>query len=209
MISAYTGSFIASGVHRISTGSPDDTSGLEAMLASGAIAAESVAAIFGKTEGNGCVNDFSRGYATLALGTMLERHLPAMIRWIEWMRAHSTGLIRDRDRGNDYGDWLAQGADTPKDLIGTAYFAYSTGLVARSCRALGRAVEAAKYEQLFADIKEAFNRRYVRIDGRIRGDTQCAYAMALKFELLPEELREKAAQHLADDIKAKNSDITM
>ena len=63
---------------------------------------------------------------------ILERHLPAMTRWVEWCRAHSTDLIRDKDRGNDYGDWLSIGADTPKDLIGTAYFAYSTHLVARS-----------------------------------------------------------------------------
>ena len=29
-----------------------------------------------------------------------------MTRWVEWCRKHSTGLIRDKDRGNDYGDWL-------------------------------------------------------------------------------------------------------
>ena len=68
---------------------------------------------------------------------ILERHLPAMTRWVEWCRKHSTGLIRDKDRGSDYGDWLAIGADTPKDLIGTAYFAYSTHLVAKSYRAIG------------------------------------------------------------------------
>jgi hypothetical protein len=43
-------------------------------------------------------------------------------------------IIRDRDRGNDYGDWLSIGTDTPKELIGTAYFAYSTHLLARSIR---------------------------------------------------------------------------
>ena len=42
---------------------------------------------------------------------ILERHLPAMTRWVEWCREHSTGLIRDKDRGNDYGDWLAIGAE--------------------------------------------------------------------------------------------------
>ena len=40
-------------------------------------------------------------------------------------------------------------------------------------------------------------------DGRIHGDTQCCYAMALRFDLLPEELRPKAARRLEDDIKAK------
>ena len=46
---------------------------------------------------------------------------PAMTKWVEYLRLHSDGLIRDQDRGNDYGDWLSIGANTPKDLIGTAY----------------------------------------------------------------------------------------
>jgi alpha-L-rhamnosidase len=134
---------------------------------------------------------------------ILERHLPAMTRWVEYCRTHSTGLIRDKFRGNDYGDWLAIGSDTPKDVIGTAYFAYSTNLVAQSYRAIGKQEEAAKYEQLFQQIKAAFNKRYVAADGRIHGNTQCCYAMALKFDLLSDELRPKAAQYLADDIKAR------
>jgi alpha-L-rhamnosidase len=134
---------------------------------------------------------------------ILEQHLPAMTKWVEYLRAHSTNLIRDKDRGNDYGDWLSIEADTPKDLIGTAFFAYSTHLLAKSYSALGRGEEADKYEHLFEDIKVAFNKRYVAADGRIQGNTQCAYAMALKFELLPDDLQPKAAQYLEDDIKAK------
>jgi hypothetical protein len=134
---------------------------------------------------------------------LLERHLPNMTRWVEWCREHSTELIRDKDRNGDYGDWLAIGEDTPHDLIGTAYFAYSTHLVAASYRAVGNVGEAAKYDQLFEDIKAAFNKKYVQPDGRITSNTQCAYAMALKFDLLPDELRVKAADYLDEDIKAK------
>jgi alpha-L-rhamnosidase len=139
---------------------------------------------------------------------ILERHLPAMIKWVEYQQLHSDGLLRDKDRGEDFGDWLSINADTPKDLIGTAFFAYSTHLLAQSCRALGRETEADKYDHLFADIKTAFNQRYVKPDGRIQGNTQCAYAMALKFELLPEELRPKAAQYLEADIKAKGGHLS-
>ena len=139
---------------------------------------------------------------------ILERHLPAMIKWVDYLQLHSNGLIRDKDRGEDYGDWLSIDADTPKDLIGTAFFAYSTHLLARSCRVLGREAEADKYDQLFADIKTAFNQRYVAADGRIQGNTQCAYAMALKFELLPDDLRPKAAQYLEEDIKAKGGHLS-
>jgi alpha-L-rhamnosidase len=117
-------------------------------------------------------------------------------------------LIRDKDRGEDFGDWLSINADTPKDLIGTAFFAYSTHLVANTCRVLGYTDDADKYEQLFADIKVAFNKRYVAADGRIQGDTQCAYAMALKFDLLPEGLRPKAAEYLAADIKARGGHLS-
>ncbi len=131
-----------------------------------------------------------------------------MTKWVEYLHQHSNNLIRDRDRGNDYGDWLSIGANTPKDLIGTAFFAYSTHLLAKSYRALGRVEEAGKYDQLFADIKAAFNKRYVAADGRIKGNTQCVYAMALKFELLPADLRPKAAQYLEEDIKAKGNHLS-
>jgi len=63
-------------VHRISADAPDDVSGIESAIAAGRIDPAGIVAIFGKTEGNGLVNDFSRGFATLALGHLLERHLP-------------------------------------------------------------------------------------------------------------------------------------
>jgi alpha-L-rhamnosidase len=139
---------------------------------------------------------------------ILEQHLPAMTKWVDYLHLHSQDLLRVKDRGNDYGDWLSQHADTPKDLIGTAYFAYSTHLVAKSYRALGRDEEADKYEKLFQEIKAAFNQSYVAADGRIKGNTQCVYAMALKFELLPDILRVKAAEYLAADIKAKGGHLS-
>ena len=62
-------------VHRISATAPDDVSGIEAAIANGTMAPEGILAIFGKTEGNGLVNDFSRGFAVQSLRLMLERHL--------------------------------------------------------------------------------------------------------------------------------------
>lgn len=134
---------------------------------------------------------------------ILEQHLPAMIQWVEYLSKNSEGLIRSGDRGSDYGDWLSINDNTPKDLIGTAYFAYSTHLVAKSCEVLGRSEDATRYEQLFQKIKAAFIKRYVAVDGRVKGDSQTAYLLALKFDLLPDSLRAKAAQCLEDNIKAK------
>ena len=61
-------------VHRISTKAPDDVSALEAGMKDGSINAAAVVAVFGKTEGNGLVNDFSRGFATRAVQDALRAH---------------------------------------------------------------------------------------------------------------------------------------
>ena len=62
-------------VHRISAASPDDVSGIETAIAAGRINPKGVLAVLGKTEGNGLVNDYARGYAALALKLMFTRHL--------------------------------------------------------------------------------------------------------------------------------------
>ena len=63
-------------VHRISASAPDDVSGIEAAIKAGDLDPKGVIAVLGKTEGNGLVNDFARGYANLALNLMFQRHLP-------------------------------------------------------------------------------------------------------------------------------------
>ena len=63
-------------VHRVSARAPDDVSGIEAAIAAGRIDPKGVVAVLAKTEGNGLVNDFSRGFATLRLRQLFERFLP-------------------------------------------------------------------------------------------------------------------------------------
>ena len=62
-------------VLRLATAGPHDTAPLAAAIARGEVDPRTIVAIVGKTEGNGCVNDFTRGYATLALKLLLADHL--------------------------------------------------------------------------------------------------------------------------------------
>ena len=62
-------------VHRFPTAAPDDVSGLAASLHAGIIDAAHVIAVLGKTEGNGCVNDFTRGFATASYAGLLAARL--------------------------------------------------------------------------------------------------------------------------------------
>ncbi len=54
-------------IHRVAATGPDDFSGIAALVAEGKLRPERVLAVLGKTEGNGCVNDFTRGFATASL----------------------------------------------------------------------------------------------------------------------------------------------
>jgi alpha-L-rhamnosidase len=135
----------------------------------------------------------------------VERHYDAMGRWMEYLRDANPDLLRRNKMGNNYGDWLSpKGADTPKDLLATAYWAYDARLMAEMARVVGRPEDAKRYEDLFEGIKGAFNEAYVAPDGRIKGDTQTCYVVALHMDLLPEGLRPAAAEHLVAAIERED-----
>ena len=131
----------------------------------------------------------------------IEKHYESMKKWIAYLQKNSKDLLRP---AHGYGDWVAVGSNTPKDVIATAYFAYSTRLVAKTAAVLGKDEDANKYEALFKQIREAFNKAYVSEDGRIKGDTQTCYAMGIYFDLLSVGKRELAAKHLVEAIRKKN-----
>lgn len=73
MASAFSSPSMRAHVFRVPASGPDDVSGVEALFANG-LKPEHVVAIFGKTEGNGCVNDFTRGYATQSFKALFARY---------------------------------------------------------------------------------------------------------------------------------------
>ena len=133
-----------------------------------------------------------------------------MAKWIEYMRRRAgDDYIWDGDP--HFGDWLAfattradyPGATTSKDFIATAFYAHSTDLMQRIARILGKKDDADRFGELFAKIKDAFQKEYVTRTGRVAEDTQTAYVLALQFDLLPEELRATAAKRLAGDVRSR------
>jgi alpha-L-rhamnosidase len=150
-----------------------------------------------------------QAYQSYADTRMLQHHFESARRWIEFVRSNNPGLLWRNQRGGDYGDWLSgdmteldypRNVTVPKDLLATAFFAHSTEIVAKMAQVLGRKEDAEKYGQLFQGIKAAFKKKYVAADGRIRGDTQGGYALALRFNLLDEALRPRATEHLVEAI---------
>jgi alpha-L-rhamnosidase len=124
-----------------------------------------------------------------------------------------------KERASDYNDWVngdfvilegwpTSGAAIPKPIFATAFWAHSTDLVARMAAVLGKKEDAARYTALHDRIKTAFNAAWVKPDGRIEGDTQAAYALALHFDLLPDAQRGAALKHLLAGIDHYNGHLS-
>ncbi len=146
---------------------------------------------------------------------ILERQYESMKGWEEYMIRES-GDNYVFSAGFHFGDWLAfaeyysyyynapdygyAGANTDKELIATAYFYYTTGLMQKTAELVGNNEDAERYTAILPKIKEAFNREFVTETGRLTSGTQTAYVLALCFDLLPEVLIPVVAKRLADDV---------
>jgi alpha-L-rhamnosidase len=139
---------------------------------------------------------------------IVDEHWEAMERWLRWLHDANPDLIWRHNRRNDFGDWLSIGADTPKELIGTAYFAYDARLMAEMAEGTGRDEAARRYRSLFEDIASAFRDAYVDEEVRIAGETQTVYCLALHFGLLTDEQRPAAAAHLVQTVADKNGHLS-
>jgi alpha-L-rhamnosidase len=140
--------------------------------------------------------------------SILADNWSAMERWMQHIGDANPNHLWLNARGNDYGDWLAIGSQTPKDLIATAFWAYDAFLLSRMAKALGRKSDAQKYEQLFSDIRGAFQQAFVHSDGTVGSASQTSYVLALHMNLLPENLRNAAADKLVEDIDAHDGHLT-
>jgi alpha-L-rhamnosidase len=139
---------------------------------------------------------------------VLARQYPTMKRFIEYCQQRfSTDLLPPKEF-HCFGDWVNLDADTPHAVIYSAFFARSTECVALAARELGQSEDAERYQALWQRLRAAFQRHHVDAEGRVLGQTQCAYALALAFDLLDGPAREQAAAWLVQDIEARGRRFT-
>ena len=150
---------------------------------------------------------------------ILESNYDTMTRFMDFIIAVSPDCIRtaeDYEGWHGFGDWLSINAETPKDLIGTAFLAYDAHLMAQIADVLNKPDDAEKYQQLFEEVKAAFAGRFLTNDESATSvfkdglfePTQTAYVLSLHFDLLPENLRPLAVQALVDDIEDRDTHLS-
>ena len=148
---------------------------------------------------------------------ILENQYPSMKAWVEYIRKNAGESLIWKG-GSKYGDWLfyhppvnnhpEPDGFTEHDFIATAFYAYSTSILAATAKELGKTEDEKTYIALYENIKKVFNNEYVTPAGRVGTNSQTSYVLALMFNLLPESLRPKAARFLVDDIKSRRNHLS-
>lgn len=109
------------------------------------------------------------------------------------------------DSGMEYGEWLEAGismADAMKHIIfhgvpeiATAYYAYSSRMMAEIAEVLGKKEDAVYYRELSENARNAY--RFIELhDGHIHSDRQCRYVRPMQMGLLDGEEAKNAAADL-------------
>jgi alpha-L-rhamnosidase len=155
---------------------------------------------------------------------IIEENWAGMERYLAAIQAANSDFAWKKNYGIPFADWLAPEGVTPVDLIATAYWAYDVTLMKQMAHAAGKTADEQKYGELLEKIKAAFNQNWVHSDGFVGGvppppvfasgtetkladkpvETQTGYVLALAMNLLPDDLRARAAQRLLDRIEANH-----
>ncbi len=122
----------------------------------------------------------------------------------------SEGAFAATQLGNNYGDWLCIPSDREfpnalahEDAAGHRLLGGRRG----KDGAHGGASWAGRrrpngFEAMQERVREAFQKEWLRArTGRLTVETQTAYLLALAFNLLPEAVRDRAAEHLVENIR--------
>ena len=142
---------------------------------------------------------------------ILAQQFESMKAWVDFIKTadDNSGGKRLWTTGFHFGDWLALdgtdpnfptgGTDIP--FISSAYYCYSSRIVAKAAKVLGKEDIGKQYEDLSNAIREAIRDEYFSKNGRITINTQTALIVALFMELAPEDKRERVANDLREKLK--------
>ncbi|QLG40519.1 family 78 glycoside hydrolase catalytic domain [Paenibacillus sp. E222] len=148
---------------------------------------------------------------------ILHQQFESMKGWADYIIKKDTdsGGRRLWTVGFHFGDWLSLDSSNPdspfggtdKDFIASAYYSYSTYIVAKAAKVLGREAEAAYYERISKEVKVAIQEEFFTITGRLAIDTQTAYAVALFMDLVPKCYIDKVVEALRKRLKADRNHL--
>nr|MBA3847952.1 family 78 glycoside hydrolase catalytic domain [Planctomycetota bacterium] len=119
-------------------------------------------------------------YRTTGDAWALTRHYDRLKRYVDFMGTRAVdGVIPW-----GLGDWLFWKAETPVEVTSTGYWHVDALIVAEAAKLLGKSDDERRYRDLAATIRATFRERFVRADGGVANDSQCALSCALHQGLI-------------------------
>ena len=147
---------------------------------------------------------------------ILENQYPSMKKWVDYMKNKSVNSLWNTEKFH-FGDWLFFRPDddkdgiaaiTDKNMIAQCFFAQSTQMLINAAEVLGKTEDVQLYKDLLSKVKKAYMDEYMTANGGLVSSTQTAYVLALHFDMLPENLRQQAADRLVKNIHKYKDHIT-
>lgn len=143
-------------------------------------------------------------YRTYGDTQVIKDQFDSMKKWILFMEANGSERGLFDKHPYHFGDWLsldagdeATGGLTDKNLIGTAYLAYSNSLFIEMGKVIGE--DMSYFEELYDLTVKKYREKYLNT-GKTEHETQTANVLALYFNLTDNPERE--AQKLVKDIES-------
>jgi len=140
--------------------------------------------------------------------TILKRQYQSMKDWVNWIigRDKASGDRKLWTVGFHFGDWLALDGPvaggvmggTDNGLLASAYYRLSTNIMAKTAKVLGYEEDATYYGTLSEQVKQAIQNEFFSKNGRSTIGTQTAHVVALHFDLVEEDVK----QRVLGDLKA-------
>ena len=149
-------------------------------------------------------------YRCYADRTALDAHLPSMGRFLDWVKAENPDSVVTRGLAAMASDPLEIGPATDASLLATAELVHAAEAVAQMMRSAGPKLEpsALKIDAIARDAQSAFAKAFVLPDGRLKSDTQAAYAFAIAKGALLGDARARAGDHLAAAVEREGRHLT-
>ena len=140
----------------------------------------------------------------------LDTHLTSMGLFLSFVRDKNPDGIWRNELGADLGDPGEIGAGTDHTLLASAELVHAASALAQMMRAGGPRLEAEaqSYQQLSDRARQAFVREFVLPDGRLKSDTQTAYAVAVARGALVGSERDAAEPHLVAALERAGGRLT-
>jgi Alpha-L-rhamnosidase N-terminal domain./Bacterial alpha-L-rhamnosidase. len=148
---------------------------------------------------------------------ILEQQFDSMKSWVDFVKKQdeASGGRRLWATGFQLGDWLALDGENPKSFAGgtetgfiaSAYYYYSSNIVAKAAKVLGREELFKEYDALAKEIKDAIREEYFTSTGRLALKNQTAYIVALYMDLVPEGKKDRVVADTIARFKADKNHL--